>query len=183
MTLDFGLGFLAVLPMSPLDLCVERGVGMAKKYVVRLTPEERGELEGLVRKGKTQAYRIKHANILLAVDADGENWTDEQTAQAFRCHENTVSNVRQRFVERGLEAALERKKQQRPSRQRILDGEKEARLIAIACSPPPEGRAKWTLKMLADKLVELDVVDSISDQTVRRTLKKTRSSRTCASAG
>ena len=156
---------------------------MAKKYIVRLTPEERSDLESMIRKGKTQAYRIKHANILLAVDADGPNWTDEQTAQAFRCHKNTVRNLRQRLVERGLEAALERKKQQRPSRQRILDGEKEARLIAIACSPPPEGRAKWTLKMLADRLVALEVVDSISDQTVRRTLKKTRSSPTCATAG
>lgn len=156
---------------------------MAKKYVVRLTSEERRDLEDLVRKGKTQAYRIKHANILLAVDADGPDWTDDQTAQAFRCHRNTVSNVRQRFVERGLEAALGRKKQQRPSRSRILDGEGEAQLIAIACSPPREGRARWTLKMLADRLVELEVVDSISDQTVRRTLKKTRSNRTCASAG
>ena len=156
---------------------------MAAKYVVRLAPEERSELEALVRKGRTQAYRIKHANILLAVDADGPHWTDEQTAQAFRCHKNTVSNVRQRFVEGGFEAALERKKQQRPSRTPILDGEGEARLIAIACSPPPRGRARWTLKMLADRLVELEVVDSISDQTVRRRLKKTRPNRTCASAG
>jgi transposase len=136
-----------------------------------------------VRKGKTQAYRIKHANILLAVDADGPGWTDEQTARAFHCHKNTVSNVRQRFVEGGLEAALERKRQDRPSRRPILDGEGEARLIAIACSPPPEGHLRWTLKMLADRLVELEVVDSISDQTVRRTLKKTRPSRTSASAG
>lgn len=156
---------------------------MAKKYVVRLTAQERSELEDLVRKGKTQAYRIKHANILLAVDADGPGWTDQQAAEAFHCHKNTVSNVRQRFVERGLEGALARKKQERPSRRRILDGEGEARLIAIACSEPPEGRARWTLKLLADRLVELEVVDSISDQTVRRTLKKTKSSRTCANAG
>jgi transposase len=163
----------------PLD----RRVGMAKKYVVRLTPEERAELEALVRKGRTQAYRIRHANILLAVDPDGPHWTDEQAAQAFHCHHNTISNVRQRFVERGLEAALGRKRQDRPSRSPILDGEGEARLIAIACSSPPEGRARWTLKLLADRLVELEVVDSISDQTVRRTLKKTRSNRTCVSAG
>jgi transposase len=156
---------------------------MAAKYVVRLAPEERSELEALVRKGRTQAYRIKHANILLAVDADGPHWTDDQTAQAFRCHRNTVSNVRQRFVEGGFEAALERKKQERPSRTPILDGEGEARLIAIACSPPPQGRARWTLKMLADRLVELEVVESISGQTVRRRLKKTRPNRTCASAG
>lgn len=156
---------------------------MAVKYVVRLTPEERSELKALVSKGKTQAYRIKHANILLALDADGPAWSNEQTAKAFHCHSNTVTNVRQRFVEGGLEAALKRKKQQRPSRTPKLDGEGEARLIAIACSPPPDGRAKWTLKMLADKLVELEVVDSICDQTVRRTLKKTRQNRTCASAG
>jgi len=156
---------------------------MAAKYVVRLTPEERSELSALVRKGKTQADRIKHANILLAVDADGPAWTNEQTAKAFHCHANTVTNLRQRFVEGGLEAALERKKQQRPSRTPVLDGEGEARLIAIACSPPPEGRTRWTLKMLADRLVELEVVDSISDQAVRRTLTKTRPNRTCASAG
>lgn len=156
---------------------------MAKRYIVALTSEERRELHALVRKGKTQAYRIRHANILLAVDAKGLDWTDEQTAEAFHCHTNTVSNVRQRFVERGLEAALGRQRQQRPSRERLLDGDKEARLIAIACSAPPEGRAKWTLKLLADQLVALDVVESISEQTVRRTLKKTRSSRTCAAAG
>jgi transposase len=156
---------------------------MAKMYVVRLAPEERELLSELVRKGKTQAYRIKHANILLAVDADGPNWTDERVAEAFGCHVQTAANVRQRFVEQGLEAAIERKKQKAPSRERILDGEKEARLIALACSTPPEGRAKWTLKMLADKLVALEIVDSICDQTVRRTLKKTKSSRTCASAG
>jgi transposase len=156
---------------------------MAKRYIVALRGKEQRELHALVRKGKTQAYRIRHANILLAVDANGLNWTDEHTAEALHCHTNTVSNVRQRFVEGGLEAALARKKQQRPSRQRILDGDKEARLIAIACSRPPQGRAKWTLKMLADQLVALEVVESISDQTVRRTLKKTRSSRTCASAG
>jgi transposase len=156
---------------------------MGAKYVVRLTPEERSELAALVRKGKTQAYRIKHANILLAVDADGLGWTNEQTAQAFRCHTNTVTNVRERFVEGGLEAALERKKQDRLSRTPILDGEGEARLIAIACSPAPKGRSRWTLKMLAEKLVELEVVDSISDQTVRRRLKKTRLNRTCVSAG
>ena len=156
---------------------------MARKYVVRLGCNEREALELLVKKGKTQAYRIKHANILLAVDADGCEWSDEEAAEAFGCHVNTVSNVRQRFVEQGLEAALERKKQDSPSRERILDGEKEARLIALACSAPPEGRSKWTLQLLADKLVVLKVVESISDQTVRRTLKKTNSSLTCASAG
>jgi transposase len=156
---------------------------MARKFIVRLSSEEREGLEFLVKKGKTQAYRIKHANILLAVDADGPDWSDEEAAEAFGCHVNTVANVRQRFVEQGLEAAVERKKQKSPSRERILDGENEARLIALACSAPPEGRSKWTLQLLADKLVALKVVESISDQTVRRTLKKTNSSLTCVSAG
>ena len=151
---------------------------MNKKYIVRLTIEERGELMDVVKKGKTQAYRIRHANILLAIDANGPGWTDEKTAEIYRCNRNTVTNLRQRFVEEGFEAALERKKREEPARERILDGEKEAHLIAVACSTPPAGRAKWTLKLLADKLVALEVVDSISDQTVRRALKKTFLSRT-----
>ena len=108
----------------------------------------------------------------MAVDADGPHWPDHQVAKAYTCHQNTVVNVRQRFVEQGLQAALERKKQQFPSRERIMDGEKEAKLISIACSTPPKGCAKWTIQMLADKLVALEVVDSISGQTVWRTLKK-----------
>ena len=146
---------------------------MNKKYVVRLTAEERNELESMVKKGKTQAYRMKHANLLLAIDADGPNWPDHQAAKAYTCHENTVRNVRQRFVEQGLGAALERKERQSPSRKRIIDGDREARLISIACSSPPKGRAKWTMQMLADELVILKIVDSISGQTVWRTLKKT----------
>jgi transposase len=146
---------------------------MNKKYIVRLTVQERKELENLVKKGKTQAYRIKHANILLAIDADVPNWPDLQVAKAYKCHQNTVVNVRHRFVEQGFQAALERKRQQAPSRQRILDGESEARLLTIACSSPPKGRAKWTMQMLADELVALKVVDCISGQTVWRTLKKT----------
>ena len=139
---------------------------MNKKYIVRLTAQERKELQNLVKKGKTHAYRIKHAHILLAVDADGPNWPDHQVAKAYKCHQNTVVNARQRFVEQGFGAALERKKQQAPSRQRILDGESEARLISIACSKPPEGCAKWTMQMLADELVGLKVVDRISGQIV-----------------
>jgi transposase len=146
---------------------------MNKKYIVRLTAEERKELESLVKKGRTQAYRIKHANILLAVDANGPNWPDHQAAKAYKCHQNTVVNVRQRFVEQGFEAALERKRQPSPSRKRIIDGESEARLLSIACSKPPEGCAKWTMEMLADELIALKVVDSVSGQTVWRTLKKT----------
>ena len=118
---------------------------MNKKYIVRLPKEERESLEELVNKGKSAAYRIKHANILLAVDADSPGWSDQQTAWAYHCHLNTVKNVRQRFVEQGLDAALHRKRQEWPSRQRLLDGEKEARLIALACSEAPEGRTRWTL--------------------------------------
>lgn len=146
---------------------------MRKKYIVRLSDEERKQLEVFIRKGKAPAYQIKHANLLLNIDADGPNWSDARTAKAFRCHLNTVANVRRRFVEQGLKAALERKKQEMPSRAPLLDGEKHARLIALSCSEPPEGCARWTLKLLADKLVELKVVESISDQTVRRNLKKT----------
>jgi len=146
---------------------------MNKRYIVRLTAKEREQLEDLTKKGKTQAYRIKHANILLAVDADGPNWPDHQVAKAYKCHQNTVRNVRQRFVEQGLESALERKKQYTPSCQKIIDGDAEARLITIACSTPPEGYAKWTMQMLADELVGLHVVESVSSQTVWRTLKKT----------
>jgi hypothetical protein len=156
---------------------------MNKKYIVRLTDDERQHLVHMTKIGKTAAYKITHAHILLQVDADGPHWSDEHAVNAFRCHGNTVRNVRQRFVEHGLEAALARKKQRTPSRQRLLDGVKEAHLIALRCSQPPEGQAKWTLQLLADKLVELAVVETISYETVRQTLKKTRSNRTCISAG
>lgn len=156
---------------------------MNKKYVVRLTEGERQELGVMVRKGRAAAYKIRHANILLKADADGPGWTDERIAEAFGCHPHTVENVRRRFVLEGLEAAIVRRRQKKLSRERKLDGEGEAHLIAIACSEPPDGRDRWTLQLLAGELVRLEVVDSISDQTVRRTLKKTRSSRTLKSAG
>ncbi len=143
-----------------------------KKYIVRLTDQEREELTALVKKGKRQAYVIKHALVLLSVDANGPNSTDEEVAKGLRMHRNTIGNIRQRFVEMGLEAALQRKKQALPSRCRVLDGEGEARLIAIACSKPPAGRSKWTLQLLADELIAQEIVDTISDQTVRRILKK-----------
>jgi transposase len=108
---------------------------------------------------------------------------DEHVAKMLACHVNTVRNVRQRLVEQGFEAALERQKQERPSRAKILDGEKEARLIAVSCSKPPAGRAKWTMRLLADELVELEIVDSVSATTVQRTLKKTNSSRISANVG
>jgi len=146
---------------------------MNKRYIVRLTAQERRGLQDMVRKGRAAAYKICHANILLLADADGPAWTDERIAEAASVHLCTVRNVRERFVEEGLEAAVARKKQCRPSRQRLLDGEKEAKLIALACSEPPQGRARWTLHLLADKMVELRVVESISHETVRQALKKT----------
>jgi transposase len=151
-----------------------------KKYKVTLTAEERQALQALVTKGKTAAKRLMHARILLQADAaaDGPAWTDDRIAEAVVVHRRTVEHVRQRFVEQGLEAALGRKKQDRPSRERKLDGAGEARLITLACSEPPQGRAAWTLRLLADRLVELHVVTSISTETVRQVLKKTNSSRT-----
>jgi transposase len=149
------------------------------RYKVTLTAEERQELQGLIAAGKAAAKKLMHARILLKADADadGPAWPDERIAEALDVSAATVGRVRQRFVEEGLQAALVRKKQDRPSRERKLDGRAEARLIALACSEPPDGRAAWTLQLLADKLVELKVVDSVCDETVRRVLKKTRSSR------
>jgi transposase len=150
-----------------------------KKYKVTLTAEERLALQALVTKGKAAAKKLMHARILLKADAaaEGPAWTDDQIAEAVAVNRRTIEHVRQRFVEQGLEAALVRKKQDRPSRERKLDGAGEARLITLACSKPPLGRAAWTLRLLADRLVELQIVASISTETVRQVLKKTNSSR------
>ncbi len=156
---------------------------MKKEFVVRLTADESRDLRALVKKGKVAGYKILHANILLQADADGPAWADQRIADAFGCVRTTVERIRKRFVLEGLEAALGRKKQCRLSRQYKLDGEGEARLIALACGEPPEGRDRWTLQLLADELVRLRVVDSICDQTVRRTLKKTNCSLTGRNAG
>ncbi len=143
---------------------------MEKRYIVRLTDEERRELQKLVSTGKAVAYKIKHANILLKVDADGPNWTDERTAQAFSRHVNTVANVRRRFVEQGLEAALGHKKQKKGI-PRVVNGEVEVRIIALRCGPPPAGHAPWALRLLAERVVELEIVPCISHETVRQVLK------------
>lgn len=147
---------------------------MKKVFIVRLTDEERLELDALVRKGKAAALMLTRARILLKADQGetGEAWTDAQIAEALDVAPKTVFNIRRRWVEDGLEAALNRKKQSRPSRLRKLDGEAEAKLVATCCGPAPEGRARWTLRLLSDKLVELEIVDSISPETVRGTLKK-----------
>lgn len=148
---------------------------MKKVFIVRLTDEERSELDALVRKGKAAALTLTRARILLKADQDETNpaWADAQIAEALDVAAKTVFNIRRRWVEDGLEAALNRKKQDRPSRIRKLDGDAEAKLVATCCGPPPQGRARWTLRLLSDKLVELEIVDSISPETVRRTLKKT----------
>jgi transposase len=145
-----------------------------KKYIVRLSDAERKQLNEIIRKGKAAAYKIRHAHILLKADADGPAWTDEAIAQSFCVQVSTVQALRQRLVEQGLEAALNRKKQNRPSRLPLLDGEAEAKLIALRCGETPEGHARWTLRLLADKAVELEIVESISYETVRQALKKTK---------
>ena len=147
---------------------------MNKKYIVRLSDEERRHLAELTRKGKATAYKIRHANILLKADADGPAWTDERIAESFAVSVNTVLGVRQRLVEQGLEAARNRKKQAHPSRSPLLDGAGEARLIALRCSAPPAGHARWTLRLLADQAVALEIVEAISHETVRQVLKKMR---------
>ena len=143
---------------------------MNKKYIVRLPKDERQELLALVSKGQAAAYKIKHAHILLQADVEGPAWSDAQIAEALGCHGNTVRNVRQRWVEQGMEMALERKKL--PPRTPKIDGHAEARLIALRCSPAPAGYARWSLRLLADKVVELAIVDSLSHETVRQVLKK-----------
>lgn len=145
-----------------------------KKYIVTLTDDERQFLHGLIAAGKASAPKLAHARILLKADAaeGGPAWPDDRIAEALESSVPTVERVRRRFVEQGLEAALVRKAQARPSRERTLDGRAEAKLIAVACSKPPDGRKAWTMRLLADKLVELEVVDAISDETVRRCLKK-----------
>ena len=146
-----------------------------KRYVVRLELAEREQLNRMVSVGKGAAAKLTHARVLLQADqsAGGPGWTDARIAEGLGVTTRTVENIRRRFVEEGLEAALERKKQCRPSRERLLDGAKEAQLTALCCSKAPDGRRRWTLRLLADRLVELDIVDSISHETVRRTLQKT----------
>ena len=146
---------------------------MEKKYIVRLTDEERGVLEEVVKKLKGTSQKVRRAQILLKADADGPVWTDKQIAEAFSCRTKTVENIRQRLIERGFSETLEGKKPTTPSTEKLLDGEQEARVIATRLGPPPKGYANWTLRLLARKVVELEIVDSISHETVRRTLKKT----------
>ena len=145
-----------------------------KKYIVKLSEQEREELQELISKGKSSARKIQHARLLLKADASehGPNWKDEQISEALEVSISTIERVRKQFVEEGTEAAISR----RPGsgyRDPKLDGEKEAHLIALACSKAPEGRVRWTLRLLAQKMVEWEYIESLSYETVRRTLKKT----------
>ena len=152
---------------------------MKKKYCVELTVDQRTHLEALIRTGSAPARTQAHARILLKADcaAGGPAWSDAAIIHACEVSRPTVERVRRAFVTRGLDAALHRRRPQGPSPRRKLDGRQEAQLIALTCSPPPEGHERWTLALLADRLVALQVVDSIARDTIRVTLKKTNSSR------
>jgi len=153
---------------------------MPKKiYVVKLTAEERGELDGVVRKGKAAGWKIQRAQVLLKCDQGrgGPGWIDQRIADAFGCTRQSVENWRKQAVEQGPLSLLERKTRETPPTPPKLDGEKQAQLVKLACSQPPKGRARWTMQLLAERLVQLEVVDEIGPDTVRRALKKMNSSR------
>jgi transposase len=156
-----------------------------KRYVVRLSAEERRRLEAMLGKGKSSAQRLLKARILLKADAseDGEGWSDGRIIDALSTSVSMVYRVRKQWVEEGLEAVLSRKAPDAPARRRIFDGEKEARLIALACSKPPEGHVRWSLRLLESKVVEFGIVTAASDSTIQRALKKTLFSRTAANTG
>jgi transposase len=161
-----------------------RDIGV-KKYIIKLSEAERSTLQALINKGKSPAKRLLKARILLTADvgAYGEGWSDGQIIEALDTNKSMVTRLRQQFVEEGLEAALSRKQRPAPAITPIFDGEKEARLMALACSTPPEGYARWTLRLLEDKVVELGIVERASDNTIGRVLKKTRFSLTAKSNG
>jgi len=144
-----------------------------KKYVVRLTEEERRVCQEVVKKLKGTSQKVRRAQVLLKSDADGPNWTDARIAEAFRCRVQTIENLRKRLVTEGFEAALNGKERESPPTPPLLDGQGEAKLIAMRLGKPPAGYGRWTLQLLADELIALEVVDSISVETVRQTLKKT----------
>jgi len=146
---------------------------MNKKYIVRLTDQERYELAAVIKKLKGTSQKVQRAQVLLKADADGPNWTDLQIAEAFGCRTKTVENIRQRLVERGFRETLDGGKRETPPVEKVLSGEQEAWVIATRLGSPPRGYANWTLRLLARKVVELGIVESVSYETVRRTLKKT----------
>ena len=145
---------------------------MDKKYIVRLSDQEREQLKVVISKLSGSSQKVRRANILLMADTNGPAWTDHQIAAAYHCRTKTVENVRQRLIERGFEETLQGRKRDSPPRQKVLDGKQEAKIIATRLGSPPKGYANWTLRLLARKVVELEIVDSVSHQTVMRTLKK-----------
>ncbi|HIL87982.1 MAG TPA: helix-turn-helix domain-containing protein [Deltaproteobacteria bacterium] len=151
--------------------------------MVRLTNEERETLRSVVRKLKGSSQKVRRAQVLLKADAGGPNWTDTRIAEAFDCRTKTVENIRQRLVLDGFEVLLNGKKRESPPRAKKLDGEQEAKVIAMRLGSPPRGFANWTLRLLAKELVQLEIVDSSSPETVRKTLKKTASRRGKSSIG
>jgi hypothetical protein len=146
---------------------------MEKKYIVRLTGAERETLREVIKKQKGSAGKVRRAQILLKADATGPNWTDKKIAEAFSCRTKTVENIRQRLVTEGFEIVLCGKKRQSPPRGKILDGKQEAKLIALRLGKPPRGFSNWSLRLLAEQAVELEIVETVSHETVRQTLKKT----------
>jgi DNA-directed RNA polymerase sigma subunit (sigma70/sigma32) len=146
---------------------------MQKKYIVRLSRKERETLQEIVKRLKGSSQKVRRAQVLLKADASGAAWTDNRIAEAFGCRRQTVETIRQRFVECGFQETLEGKNRSAPPVEKLLDGEQEAKVIAMRLGKPPKGYANWTLRLLARKVVELEIVDSISYETVRRTLKKT----------
>lgn len=146
---------------------------MNKKYIVRLTDEERQTCTDVIKKLKGSSQKVRRAQILLKADANGPSWTDARIAEAFNCRTKTVENIRQRLVENGFRETLEGKKRQKPPTEKILDGEQEAKIIATRLGPPPKGYANWSLRLLARKVVELEIVDAVSSATLCRMLKKT----------
>lgn len=146
---------------------------MEKKYIVRLSQSERKELKRVIAQLIGTSQKVRRAHILLKADQDGPAWTDTRIAEAFDCRTKTVENLRQRFVQSGFDETLHGKKRENASQSKLLDGKQEAKVIATRLGAPPKGYANWTLRLLARRVVELEIVDSISHQTVMRTLKKT----------
>ncbi len=146
---------------------------MEKKYIVRLSTSERETLKRIVKKLKGSPQQVRRAQILLKADINGPNWTDQKIADAFDCRTKTVENIRQRLVTNGFDVVLHGKKREEPPRRKVLDGEQEATLIAMRLGEPPDGYSGWTLRLLRDQMIALEITESISHETIRQTLKKT----------
>ena len=145
---------------------------MIKKYTVRLSVEERETLNDVIKKLKGSSQKVRRAHILLKADANGPNWTDARIAEAFLCSIRAVETIRERLVTEGFESVLNGKKREAPPRKKLLDGEQEAKIIAMRLGTPPKGFGSWSLRLLSEKAVELEIIDSVSHETVRRALKK-----------